>query len=206
MPIFQSLGGLMKMMIALLFVLIPSVVVAQDAPANFLYLRGGSSSAILANYTRTFDGDKLVWVGTLQDLTTDPAYREYQLGLGKAFGAHQLYALALYANDGWYLQIVGMPVVNWKTLNVSAFVAGYVPLQDGQSKQVLIDPATALIKVSEKWAVGASYTLYAADGFRKDAIGPTLQFALPKGSLNIDFLKGLRNYRSEIRATYTVAF
>jgi hypothetical protein len=196
-----------KLILAVVLILVFTSVASAQTP-NFLFLRGGGSSPVLANYNLTFDGNKVVWLGTLQDQTVDPAYREFQVGLGRAFGTSQVFALALRASDGWYLQLVGTPSISRGRLSASAFVADYIPLQDGEVKQLLIDPATVLVKMAGRLSVGASYTMYKAQGLAlKHAVGPTLQVVLPKGSVNIDFFEGLSgNYRREVRITFQLAF
>lgn len=195
----------MKTLIAVLLVLVPSQALAQEAP-NFLYLRTGSSSAILANYNRTFDGNKVVWFGTLQDLTIDPDYREVQMGLGRILGSSQVFGIVVRASDSWYLEPAVVPSINWKKFSITGFVAVYVPLQAQGVKQFLVDPISGLVKINSKVSAGASYTLLALSGFRKDAVGPTLQLSVPKGSLNIDLFEGLTNYKREVRITLQLAF
>lgn len=211
---FQPVGGFMKnLMLTIAFLFVAVNASAQEAassepvPQNFVFLRAGGSSPFLASYNRTFSENKVVWVGGLVDRNSTPVYQELQAGVGQSFGASQAFVLALKASDGWYLQLVGVPSLAFGKVTVSAFVAGYVPLEEKSTPQFLLDPATVSVRVADKLAVGVSYTLWKpAGGEHKHAVGPAVQLSLPKGSLNIDFFKGLRKYRSEIRATYLVAF
>lgn len=191
---------------ALVLVLFPAICNAQTDP-HFVYLRAGASSPMLATYNFTFDENKVVWVGTLQDEHQESAYREFQMGLGQILGSTQVFALALHASDGWYLQMVALPSVTKGRFTAQAFVAGYIPLQDGQVHQFLLDPATALVRISPRFSLGGSYTFYKpAGGELKDAVGPTLKLDFPKGSISVDLFHGLRNYRSEARITLQLTF
>ncbi len=39
-----------------------------------------------------------------------------------------------------------------------------------------------------------------------ERIGPSLSLAVPRGAVALFFLKGIRNYRNEVRASVTVSY
>ena len=51
---------------------------------------------------------------------------------------------------------------------------------------MLVDPVTALVKVNDRYSVGASYFVHTWAGAETESAGgPTVQFTVPKGTKNV---------------------
>lgn len=204
----------------LLLGLVAPVFADDDAPApaaeapparNFIYLRGGTSSIAWLIYTRNLGdfGRPAISLGLAPNPHND--YREYFAGLGvnlnKTHGGITPTLLYTHTTGGNYLEYWISPWVDRGRFVLQSFIGGYIPLEDDGADQFFIDPLTVLVKVNGRVAVGATYTDTFAEGapaFR--AIGPAVQVTIPKGVVIVDFLKGLENYDSEVRATVLLSF
>ena len=124
-----------KTMLAILVVLIPSVVLAQDPPPNFVLVRVGSASETIITYNRTVGGDKALWFGLLNDTNFEPTYREWSVGLGWTKPSNQIFGLITKASDSAYFQIVDVLTITRGPLTLTAFVSGYPGAADYQQLQ-----------------------------------------------------------------------
>jgi len=176
---------------------------------NFLYLRGGTASSYFAFYTHTFGERQLLAAGTIQDPRDD--YGEYLVGWGWSLNGEKAglypYALLARATDSWYVEVWGFPWVESDKVIANAFLGLYIPLQRQGVRQFFVDPATVLYKIHNKVAIGASYTLFKIHHLRSEqAVGPSVQFRIPKGTATLDFFKAVRNYKDEVRLTLQFFF
>ena len=212
------------MPLALVFIVLYSnSVLAQDSsaqnsgsqnsspdPQNLFYIRGGGSSPFYGIYTHVF-GKFTATTGVI--VTPKDNYQEFLLGAGlnltnksKTAG---IYPSVLFskASDSPYVELWALPWIDKNKVASSAFLVLYLPASHNGVPQFLVDPASVFYKLHKRLNLGGSYTLTKIEGIpSKQAVGPALQIPFSKGSVGFDFLKGVHNYKSEVRLTLQLAF
>ena len=62
-------------------------------------------------------------------------------------------------------------------------------------------------RLDERWSVGTAYVLSISEGARpKDRGGPAIQVAVPRGTVTVEYLAGLRRAKDELRISLQVGF
>jgi hypothetical protein len=205
--IMRVLGGL-SIAIAPLGSLSGQAAPRSPGPA-FLFARYASQSP-LALYGGYRLGRTLLVVGMLQDHRS--SYREALAGVGISItyangDGVTFLAAAADASDGWHAQLYALPTLTVSRLSVSGTVELYAPLERRASWQLYITPGTALVSVSSKVAVGASYLLSAQQGAKTGhALGPVGQIRVPHATITAALMRNVRHARDELRVYLYTAF
>lgn len=182
---------------------------AEDTGPAFLTFRFASESA-LTFYGGYQIGKALAFVGVVQNPRS--SYREAIVGLGatRTHGAHGstlLGVAAAHATDGWYTQAYVLPDVRLARVHFTGTLEGYAPLTHEGRPQFYATPANLHWIVSPRFAAGATYIASAAaQSLPSHAAGLSARFAIPRGNLTLDLIRGMTRARNEIRLTFFSSF
>ena len=182
---------------------------APAPPPWFVYLRYGFHSPEYAFAAYSFGKPSIV-AGIVAD--AESGYDEVLAGAGVNFysaagNGATLYAMGSMATDSWYLVLYALPNVTVRRLNVTSVAGWYVPLERLGTTQLFLDPITALWRLGPRLAVGGSYSVFAARSYPTEtSAGPSVQLALPNGSLTVDAMRPIANTRAEIRTALQLVF
>lgn len=132
------------------------------------------------------------------------------VGLRFALGSASTHAVALTASratESWYSQLYYLPSVTVGPLRADATIQAYMPGGRDGVMQVSVNPVSLVVPLARGVAVGASYQLGAQerDG-PSDGAGPRVELAVPRGTLAVDVMKGLRAFRDEVRVSFKAFF
>ncbi len=190
---------------AMLAGLLAAAAQAQGPSApGFVVARYAERSA-LAVYAGYAAGPALAVVGMVQNPRT--GYREDIAGaalrLTASDDAGAVAALtAASTSDGWFTQLYLVPSVSAGRFTASATMEYYLPWSRSGSRELDLAPATAILAVTPRVGLGASYVLSAPAGSAPShAAGPAVRVAIPRGSIRLDLLRGITRAPSEVRVT-----
>ena len=184
---------------------------AQEAAPDpgFVLARYASRTA-LGFYAGYAAGPVLALVGMIQNPRTQ--YREAVVGVGAhplSEGAVDVIAAVAAANttDGWFTQLYLVPSWRAGRASATATLEYYVPLGRSGVGELDVAPATAIVALSKALGAGAAWVLSApAGGPTRQALGPALQLAIPRGTVRLDLLRGIAGGASEVRLTVQCAW
>lgn len=203
--------GTSSVLLALVLVAARGAAAQGDADRawGFVSLRYSSATAdfLFAGYGH---GPAFGVVGMVNNPRS--GYTEIIGGVGTRFalGAASTHAIALTASratESWYSQLYYLPTITLGRLKAEATFQLYMPGGPEGVKQIAINPVSLLVPVARAVSVGASYQLAAQerDG-PSDGAGPSVHLAVPRGTLSVDLMKGLRAFRDEVRVSFRAFF
>lgn len=175
-----------------------------QAPSGFVLARYASRSA-LAVYAGYPAGPVLGIIAIIQNPRTQ--YREDIVGIGEPLLSSETADLtgviaAASTSDGWFTQAYLLPSWHSGRVSVSGTFEYYEPLQRTGVRELDVTPATAMVALSPRFGVGASWVAALPAGrAASHAAGPALRVCIPRGTLQLDLLRGLANAPSELRLT-----
>jgi len=177
---------------------------APAGPGGFVLARYATRSA-LAVYAGYPAGPVLAIVAIIQNPRTQ--YREEILAVGEpllssATGDLTGVIAAASTSDGWFTQAYLLP--SWRSgrVSVTGTFEYYEPLQRAGVRELDVAPATAMVALSARLGIGASWVASLPAGrAASHAAGPALRVLIPRGTLTLDVLRGLANAPSELRLT-----
>ncbi len=183
---------------------------AQDDRLPGFVLARYASRTALGFYAGYPAGPVLAVVGMIQNPRTQ--YREAIVGAGAqllAAGGLDVVGTVAAANtsDGWFTQLYLLPAWRAGPVVAAATLEYYVPLGRSGARELDVAPATLIANLTRDLGVGATWVLAApAGGERRQALGPALQVAIPRGTMRLDWLRGFGGEASEVRVTVQCAW
>jgi hypothetical protein len=178
------------------------------ATPSFVFVRYATESASALYAARGF-GPLGGFVAMVQNPKT--GYRELIVGgLTQAVWGRQSILMAVaYADvsESPYLQTYIAPTFSRGRLTLSGTVEWYEPLESAGTRQLDVNPASLMARVSGKLSIGAAYTvgLEARQRARSRA-GPAMELKLPWGTLRMELLDRLSGGPTELRPSIFAAF
>ena len=176
--------------------------------SSFIFARYATESAS-ALYAARGLGPIGGFVAMIQNPKT--SYREL---IGGAFtqlawGRQSVLFAVAYADasESAYVQTYIAPTLTGGRLTFSATAEWYEPLESSGTRQLDVNPASLMARVSGNLSVGAAYTvgLEARQRARSRA-GPAMELALPWGTLRVELLDRLSGGPTELRPSIFAAF
>jgi hypothetical protein len=202
-----------RLTVAVPLLLVPSASAQQATDA----LKWETSSFLFARYST--ESSSAVYsafgfgkVGLLLGAVKNPrdGYHEVLAGMFSqvAWGQQSTavaFALA-NASDSNYLQGYLAPSFVAGRLLVSGTVEVYEPLQSAGSRQLYVNPLTAVVALGPRVSGGGVYSIGLAAGTRPEHRGgPLIQVRIPRGSVSLGWLLGTRSLnegRIELRRSF----
>ena len=178
-------------------------------PLNFIFARFASRSShtLYAGYGI---GRGVVIAGMVQNPRT--GYREIIAGAGvqvfprRRSGATIVLAGA-DASESAYLQVYIVPSLALWSIAIAGTVEAYQPLERAGSRQLGLNPLTAVVRIHGPLSAGATYLWSIAEHEpAQQAAGPALKLVLPKGSVTLDLIRTLSRFASEVRLSFQARF
>ncbi len=151
----------------------------------------------------------LAFAGMLSNPRSE--YREILGGIGRPIslgGSSLTLATAMaWTNTGWYSELYLLPNVRVGALTVSATVEGVQPFSSAGTRGVYLSPGNALVALGKGFSTGFGVYASAEQGNSSTlGIGPAFQRAVPKGSVTLELIKGVRAAADELRLTVRSSF
>jgi hypothetical protein len=181
----------------------------EVTPLNFVFARFASRSShtLYAGYGI---GRGVVIAGMVQNPRT--GYREIIAGAGvQVFPSRRngttIVLAGADATESAYLQLYVVPSLTLGSVSVTGTVEAYQPLERSGSRQLGINPVTAVVRLQRRLSAGATYLLSAAEGEPlQQAAGPAIKVLFPKGSVTLDLVRRIARFRSEVRLSFQTRF
>jgi hypothetical protein len=192
----------------------------STAAPNFLFTRYGTRNASVL-----YAGFGLGRVGMFFGIVDNPrsGYEELIAGVNTQWsrstpGASRSLLLGLAAtraSDGDYAQIYIIPSYGRGRFSATGTLELYQPIdgafggafEEGGVQQAELNPLQIFWRLDERWSVGTAYVLSISEGAQpKDRGGPAVQVAVPRGTVTVEYLAGLRRAKDELRISLQVGF
>jgi len=191
-----------------------SPAVASAAPAqriaapSFVFARYASASATVLYAGRSF-GRAGVVVASVQNPVS--LYRELIAGAYTQVSLGQqsvLVALAFAdATDGRYVQTYLNPTLKGGPLTFDATIEWYEPLERSATRQLSFNPATLLVRVERRLALGVASTLDVAHGTTPPRrVGPVAEWTAKWGSFRVEVFHRTTGKATEVRTAVLAGF
>lgn len=152
-------------------------------------------------------------LGAMVAMVQNPAthYRELIAGAATQVGwnDHSALLAAAFADasDGAYVQAYLLPVLALGRLTLTGSVEWYVPLVASGTRQLYVNPLSAMLRAGERLAVGGAYTLGVTAGARaRHRAGPAVEWTSPVGVWRLEVLQEAGARALEIRTAAFVTF
>jgi len=198
----------------MLILLAASPVLAFGAAAqrvaapNFFFARHASASATVLYAGRSF-GPAGVVVAMVQNPTT--LYRELIAGTYTQlnWGRQSLLVAVAYADatDGRYIQTYVNPTLKGGPLAFDATIEWYEPLERAATRQLSVNPATLLVRVERRLALGIASTVDVARGsVPPRRVGPAAEWTAKWGTLRVEVLHRTTGKATEVRTSLLAGF
>lgn len=175
---------------------------------SFLFARYASvsSSAIFAGVGF---GKAGMFLGIVQNPRS--GYRELIAGaMTRVAWPRQSLTLGLAAadaSDGNYAQVYVAPSFTRGALSLDGTLEWYEPLEHKATRQLGLNSLTLMGRVGPRLAAGAGYAAsFLPTSDARQRLGPALRVEIPHGSLEVEYLAGLRNSADELRTTVRAGF
>lgn len=180
------------------------------AAPNFFFVRHASASATVLYAGRSF-GPAGVVVAMVQNPTT--LYRELIAGTYTQlnWGRQSLLVAVAYADatDGRYLQTYVNPTFSLPggPLTFDATIEWYEPLERAATRQLSVNPATLLVRVERRLALGVASTVDVARGsVPPRRVGPAAEWAAKWGTVRVEVLHRTTGKATEVRTSLLAGF
>lgn len=176
--------------------------------SSFVFARYATESAS-ALYAARGLGPLGGFVAMIQNPKT--SYREL---IGGAFtqaswGRQSVLVAVAYADasESEYVQTYIAPTFAHGRLTFSATAEWYEPVESSGTRQLDVNPASLMVRVSGKLSLGAAYTvgLEARQRARSRA-GPAMELAVPWGTIRVELLDRLAGGPTELRPSIFASF
>jgi hypothetical protein len=178
------------------------------AAPSFVFARHASASASVLYAARSFGP-----VGVVVAMVQNPIslYRELIAGTYTqvSWGRQSFLVATAYAEatDGRYLQTYLNPTLMGGPLKFDATIEWYEPLGRSGTRQLSVNPATLLVCVDRRVALGAASTLDVARGSTPPRrVGPVAEWTVHWGTLRAEVLHRTTGKATEVRIAATAGF
>jgi hypothetical protein len=186
-----------------------STAAAQRLAApSFVFARYASGSATVLYAARSFGP-----LGAVVAMVQNPVslYRELIAGTYTqvSWGKQNVLVATAYADatDGRYLQTYLNPTLTAGRLKFDATIEWYEPLERSGTRQLSVNPATLLVRVERRVAVGVASTLdVARESTPPRRVGPVAEWSVKWGTLRVEVLHRTTGQTTEVRAAVTAGF
>jgi hypothetical protein len=175
---------------------------------SFLFARYGSVNASVL-YAGVGFGKAGMFFGIVQNPRS--GYRELIAG-GMTHVAWPRHSLTLGlaaadASDGNYAQVYVVPDLSRGALSFDGTLEWYEPLGRAGTRQLELNPLGLFRRLGPRLSAGASYAgSFAAGSGPRHRGGPALRLAIPHGSLEVEYLAGLKRSADELRTAVRAGF
>lgn len=178
------------------------------AAPSFVFARHASASATVLYAGRSF-GPAGVVVAIVQNPTT--LYRELIAGTYTqvGWGRQSVLVAVAYADatDGRYIQTYLNPTLKAGPLAFDATIEWYEPLERAATRQLSVNPATLLIRVERRLALGVASTLDVARGsIPPRRVGPAVEWSEKWGTLRLEVFHRTTGKATEVRTSLLAGF
>jgi hypothetical protein len=190
----------------------PAMAIAAPAQRvaapSFVFARHASASATVLYAGRSFGRAGLL-VATVQNPTT--LYRELIAGTFTqvSWGKQSVLMAVAYADatDGRYLQTYLNPTLKGGPLTFDATIEWYEPLERSATRQLSFNPATLLVRVERRLALGVASTLDVARGSAPPRrVGPVAEWTTKWGSFRVELFHRTTGKPTEVRTAVLAGF
>jgi hypothetical protein len=203
-PLFRSLTTL-----AVLAPVVAAGAAAQHLAApSFVFARYASASATVLYAGRGFGP-----VGAVVAMVQNPItqYRELIAGTYTQvpWGRQSVLLAIAYADatDGRYLQTYVNPTLKGGPLSFDATIEWYEPLDRFGTRQLSANPASLLVRVERRLALGVASTLDVARGTTPPRrVGPVLEWTAKWGTFRVEVLDRTTGKATEVRTAVLAGF
>jgi hypothetical protein len=178
------------------------------AAPSFVFARYASGSATVLYAARSFGP-----VGAVVAMVQNPVslYRELIAGTYTqlSWGRQSILVAAAYADatDGRYTQTYLNPTFVGGPLKFDATIEWYEPLERSGTRQLSVNPATLVVRVDRRLALGVASTLDVARGSTPPRrVGPVAEWTVKWGTLRVEVLHRTTGKATEVRTAVTAGF
>jgi hypothetical protein len=181
---------------------------ARFQTSSFVFARYATESAAAMYAARGF-GPVGGFVAMVQNPKT--SYRELIAGgfTRVEWGRQSVLVALAYADvtASQYMQTYVQPAFANGRLTFSATLEWYEPLEEAGTRQLDVNPASLMARVSGKLSLGAAYTVGLEERQRaRSRAGPAMELGFSWGTLRVELLDRLSGGPTELRPSIFAAF
>ena len=197
-----------RLALSLVLVLPVAAPAQRVAAPTFVFARYASASSSVLYAGRGF-GPAGVVVASIQNPVS--LYRELIVGTYTqvSWGRQNVLMAVAYADasDSRYVQTYLNPTLRAGPLAFDATIEWYEPLEAAGTRQLSVNPATLLVRVAPRLAVGAASTLDVARGSTPPRrVGPAAELTMKWGSFRVELFHRTTGKATEVRTGVVAAF
>jgi hypothetical protein len=138
-------------------------------------------------------------------------YTESLGGVGDRFMIDSIPQVAAVAEakatDSWYTQLYYLPQVNVGPVKLASTFEMYLPNQRAGTVQLVLAPASVYVSLTHTVGLGVLYqAAFEPNHAPHDGLGPAVSIAIPHGTLELGFLRGISDFTDEVRAQVTITY